>query len=109
MLEEVRELMVREQFTSSCQRAVSIFLKERKPRNLKKVAQMAEQYLVAHNKKLSTNSTVARQDVKDNKFAKSGSQKNIMRCFSCNGRRHRAIDCTSYASKLQNELNNRFR
>ena len=39
--EGVEELMVREQFTNSCRRDVSIFLKERKPRNLEELAQMA--------------------------------------------------------------------
>ena len=50
----VEELMVREQFTNSCRRDLSIFLKERKPKNLEGVAQMAEQYLDAYNKKLSS-------------------------------------------------------
>ena len=51
--EGVEELIVREQFTDSCPRDVSVFLKERNPRNLEELAQMAEQYLDAHNKKLS--------------------------------------------------------
>ena len=60
--EGVEELMVREQFTNSCPREVSIFLKiigaerkrrmeqgvrkKRKHRNLEELAQMAEKYLV---------------------------------------------------------------
>ena len=56
----VEELMVRKQFTNSCPRNVSIFLTERKPGNLKELAQMAEQYLDAHNKILSSKTTVAR-------------------------------------------------
>ena len=89
--------MVREQFTNSCLRVVSIFLKERKPRNLDELAQMAKQYIDTQNKKLSTKTTVARQDVKDNKFAESESQKAIMRCFVCYGRGHRVVDCLSRA------------
>ena len=78
--ESVKKLMVREELTNSCPKDVSIFLKERKPKNLEELAQMAEQYLDAHNKKLSTKTMVARQNVRDNKFAESGSQKDIMRC-----------------------------
>ena len=109
MFEGVEELMVREQFTNSCPRDVPILLKERKPRNLEDLAQMAEQYLDAHNKKLSSKTTVARQDVRDNNFAGSGSQRDVMRCFACDGRGHRAIDFRNRASKSQNELNSCFR
>ena len=58
------ELMVHEQSTNSYPTDVSIFLKERKPRNLEELAQVAEQYLDAHYKKLSSKTTVARQDGK---------------------------------------------
>ena len=82
----VEELMVREQFTNSSLKVVSIILRKRKLRNLEELDQMAEQYLDAHKKKLSTKITVARQDVKVHKFAGSESQKDIMRCIACNGR-----------------------
>ena len=36
--EGVKKLMVLEQFTNLCTRDVSIFLKERKPRNLEELA-----------------------------------------------------------------------
>ena len=106
--EGVEELMVREQFTNSCPWDVSIFLKERKPRNLEELAQMAEQFLDAHNKKLSSKTTVARQDVRDNKLAEFGSQRDVMRCFACNGIRHKAVDCPKKASTYRNELNSHF-
>ena len=64
---------------------------------------MAERYLDAHNKKLSSKTTVARQDARD------GSQRNVMRCFACNSRGHRAIDCPNRTSTSRNELNSRFR
>ena len=98
---------VHEQFTNSYPRDVSIFLKDRKPRNLEELAQMAEQYLDAH-KKLSTETTVARQDMRDNKLAGSGSQKDVLRCFACDGRDHRAVNCPRRASTSPKELNNRF-
>ena len=101
--------MIREQFSNSFSRDVSIFLKERKPRNLEKLAQMAEQYLRAHKKKLSTKTTVARQGVRDNKLAGSESQRDVLRCFACDGRGHQAVDCPNRASTSRNELNSCFR
>ena len=90
--EGVKEFMVREQFTNSCQRDLSIFLKERKPRNLEKLAQMTEQYLDTHNKKPSSKAAAARQVVRNNKLAESGTQRNVLRCFVCDGRSNRAVD-----------------
>ena len=84
-------------------------MKERKPSNLEEFAQMAEQYLDARNKKLSSKITVARQDVRDNKLARSGSQRDVLRCFACNDRGHRAVDCPNRALTSRNELNSRFR
>ena len=56
--------MVREQFTNSCPKDVSMFLKERSPKDLEELAKLAEQYLNAHGKKLSTKAPVTKQDVK---------------------------------------------
>ena len=70
---------------------------------------MAEQYLDAHNKKLLSKTTVARQNVRDNELAGSGSQRDVLRCFACDGRCHRAVDCPNRASTSRNELNSRFR
>ena len=77
--EGVEKLMVREQFANLCSRDVLIFLKKQKPRNLEKLAQMTEQYFDAYNKKLLPVSitTMARQDVRDNKLAGSKSQKGV--------------------------------
>ena len=60
----VSELMVREQFTNSCPKDVSVFLKERSPKDLEELAKLAELYLNAHGKKLSTKAPVTKQDVK---------------------------------------------
>ena len=59
--ERVMELMVREQFTNSCSKDVAVHLMERSPKNLEEVARIAEQYLVAHNKKLSSKGALTRQ------------------------------------------------
>ena len=70
---------------------------------------MAKKYLNAHNNKQSTWTTVARQDVKGKKFTRFGGQKDIMRCFACDRRGHRATDCPSRTSTFRNEMNSRFR
>ena len=83
MFEGVKELMVLEQFTDLCLKDVLIFLKKRKLRNLEELAQMVEQHLDAHNKKLSTKTMVAKQEnVEDNKLAGSESEKDFIRCFA---------------------------
>ena len=50
-----------------------------------------------------------RQDVRDNKLAGSGSQKDVLRCFACDGRGRRAVYCPSPASTFWKRLNSRFR
>ena len=84
-------------------------LEERKPINLEKLDQIAEQYLDAHNKRASTKTTMARYGVKDIEFAGSGSQRVIVRFLACDGRGHRILDCSSKASTFENELNSCFR
>ena len=70
---------------------------------------MAEQYLDAHNKKLSSKTTVARQDAKNGMLAGYKRQRYVMRCFACDGRGHRAVDYSDTVSTYRNELNSRFR
>ena len=96
----VSELMVREQFTNSCSKNVSVFLKERSPKDLEKLAKLAEQYLNAHGKKLSTKAPVTKQDVKT---SLPRTHKDAMRCYVCDGRGHRAMQCPSKASTLRKE------
>ena len=96
MCEEVDE------FTKLCLRNVSVFLMGQKPKYLKELDQMAKQYLNAHNKKLSMNISVVRQDVKDTKFMKFRGHRNIMKGFVCDGRGHKAVDSFSKASTSQN-------
>ena len=55
---------MREQFTNFCPKDVSVFLKERSPKDLEELAKLAEQYLNAHGKKLFTKARVMKQDVK---------------------------------------------
>ena len=56
--------MVREQFTNACPKELSVYLNERSPKTLDELVTWAEQYLMAHNKKLSS-SQLRREDVKN--------------------------------------------
>ena len=77
-----------------------MFLKERSPEDLEELAKLAEQYLNAHRNKLSTKTPVTKQDVKTSLLR---TQKDAMRCYVCDGRGHRAVECPSKASTSRNE------
>ena len=91
---------MREQFTNSCPKDVLVFLKERSPKDLEELAKLAEQYLNAHGKKLFTKAPVTKQDVK---ISLSRTHNDAMRCYVCDGRGHRAVECPSKASTSRNE------
>ena len=59
---------------------------------------MVEQYLNAQGTQLSTK--VAKQDVR---AVFLGTPKYAMRCFVCDGKNHRVVECPSKASTSQNE------
>ena len=96
----VSELMVREQFTNSCPKDVSVFLKERSLKDLEEFAKLAEHYLNANGKKLSTKAPVTKQDVKTRL---PRTHKDVVRCYVCDGRGHKAVECPSKASTSLNE------
>ena len=96
----VSELIMREQLTNSCPKDVSVFLKERSPKDLEELAKLAEQYLNAHGKKLSSKAPVTKQDVKT---SLPRTHKDAMRCYVCDSRGHRAVECPSKASTSRNE------
>jgi hypothetical protein len=45
--EELKDLLIREQFIQVCSTDLSLFLRERKPRNIEEVVTLAEWYIVA--------------------------------------------------------------
>ena len=92
--------MVRQQFTNSCLKDVSVFLKEGSPKDLEKLAKLAELYLNAHGMKLSTKAPVTKQDVKT---SLPRTHKDATRCYVCDGRGHRAMECQSKASTSRND------
>ena len=91
---------MREQFTNSFPKDMSVFVKERSSKDLEELAKLAEQYLNIHGKKLSMKAPVTKQDVKT---SLPKTHKDAMRCCVCDGRGHRAVECPSKASTSRNE------
>ena len=90
--EGVVDLIVREQFCNACSKELSVYLTERKPKTIKELADMADQYLIAHNKKLSSRSAPSRkEDGRPNELGGAGDA--ALRCFSCQGYGHKVADC----------------
>ena len=91
----VVDLIVREQFTSSCSKDLSIWLKQSNPKPLDELSRLADQYLAARNQKLSSKKAIkrdsARTDVKNNHSGFPPAS--TLKCFLCNRASHRAIDC----------------
>ena len=48
------ELIVKEQFLNSCAKDLAVYLRERDPENLKELGTHAEQFLIAHGRKLAS-------------------------------------------------------
>ena len=55
-------LMVREQFTNACSKDLSVYLNEKSPKTLSELVILAEQYLMAHDKKLSSKDVMVRRE-----------------------------------------------
>ena len=103
----VVDLIVREQFTSSCPKDVTIWLKHSNPKSLDELSRLADQYLAARNQKLSSKGVIKRDNarvrVKDNYsgLPLASTQK----CFLCNRVGHWAIDCRVKPEGGRNEYN----
>ena len=103
----VVDLIVRQQFTSSCPKDLSIWLKQSNSKSLDEQSRFADQYLAARNQKLSSKEVIkrdsARASVKDNhsRFPSASTSK----CSLCNRVGHRAIDCRVKPERGCNKYN----
>ena len=93
----VVELMVREQFTNACPKELSVYLNERSPKALDELATWAYQYLMAHNKKLSSKNLIRRGEILnvDENEERPERPREVLNCYRCGGEGHRAVDCVS--------------
>ena len=110
----VVDLIVREQFTSSCSKDLLIWLKQSNPKTLDELSRLADQYLAARNQKLSSKEVIKRES------ARAGVKNNhsgfppasTLKCFLCNRVGHRRLtavlnqkeDVTSITDQLDTQL-----
>ena len=107
--EGVSELFVREQFINSCPENLSIHLRERAPENVEEVA---EQFLIAHEKQLSTPNKPSKGKQHSKKDGEPGNQKENkaeqrIQCFNCKGYGHKAVECRKKTNLIR-ELSDVF-
>ena len=91
------ELMVREQLTNACPKKVSVYLNERSPKTLDELATWADQYLMAHNKKLSSKDSIGRGEILnvDENEGSPERPRETLNCYRRGGEGHCAVDCMS--------------
>ena len=96
----LKNLIMKEQFIESCPKDLAIYLQERPPETLAKIAKIADQDLEAHGKHLfspaSRKPTVQseRDKAKNTQFNPTALQ-----CFKCNTRGHKAVNCRTITKK----------
>ena len=91
--QDLRQLIVKEQFINSVSPALEIHLKEKSPTNLEELAIAAEQYLIAHGtelfkeaegkKKIDGTSQQKPGNDADDKLP-NNKQGHAVKCFRCN-------------------------
>ena len=111
--EAICDLFVREQFISSCPDDLAIPLRERNLPNLKELTQAAEQFLVAHEKTLSSSaksgSKLKSSSENGNALAtntENGSRKRVQ-CFNCKGYGHKALSACRKPGRQENRAEKR--
>ena len=102
----VIDLIVRKQFTSSCPKDLSIWLKQSNPKTLDELSQLAYQYLAACNQKQLSKEVIKRDSAKVGVKANHSGFPPVStpKCL-CNHVGHRAIDCRVNPEGGRNEYN----
>ena len=121
--ESVMDLLVREQYISTCSEEMAIFLKERIPKNVKEMTIFAERYVEAHERKYKSDDTdgqksttkaasAKQMETKSDNSAIERTQYRTRQCFICGRHNHIARDCfyrerdwrySGYQSKTDHE------
>ena len=100
--EALCELFVKEQLIDACPEDLAIYLRERDPENLDEAAKVAEQFLIAHGKKLHSPSKPPKGKYPPSGSTgseKGGKPGGRMQCFTCGGYGHKAIECSKNPNK----------
>ena len=74
-----------EQYVNGCSKEMALFLKERTPRDLRELSDLAQQYMDAHGERGSYSSNRSEVDVQASKTIKS--------CFNCGRAGHFSTEC----------------
>ena len=73
-----------------------MYLKERSPKTLDELATWADQYLMAHNKKLCSKNAIRGENlIIDEKERSLERPTEFLNCYRCEGEGHRAVECMS--------------
>ena len=100
--EGVCDLIIKiEQFINACPKDLSVFLRERVPKDLEELASVARQYLIAHDKQLAGKGTAMRSPFNSSLGRGQGRNNGneSVRCFLCNGLGHKSYECRSRGSR----------
>ena len=89
--EGIRELFIREQFLLSCPEDLAINLRERSSSNLEELTKTAEQFLIAHEKTLSSAMKCGGKTL--SKDGRDGVNGKRTQCFNSKGYGHKAGEC----------------
>ncbi|XP_064475154.1 uncharacterized protein LOC135389103 [Ornithodoros turicata] len=107
--EEVKVLMLREQFLSQCEPGLAVFLRERKDKSLQELAERAEQYMNARGHTNLCKKPTGREKVelsakpfdKQDKANGKKPSKESRACFLCGCTGHIAAECRSFSGSGQ--------
>jgi hypothetical protein len=101
----LHDLMIREQYLNTCNADLAIFIKERVPKSLAEMTELAEQYIGAHGREDTSDAKLQRpnraaaaqgfQSSSAKQFATFPRRQTFgeKRCFICNKSNHIARDC----------------
>lgn len=102
----LKDIMLREQFIQSSGKNLALFLKERKPRSVTEMAQLADQYNEAHMAEFRTQKQLPHQSGKNHvpqsdrsKFPYDSKVPGVRRCYICSKADHEAKDCPRRCNK----------